>query len=87
MCHLWPETCYDERYHTSLANLVLPPLPWRVSLITTRLLPNVSATGPTNYWLVSGRGEHPVKRVGYPAASDWAPLLPILQSIRHKLGI
>jgi len=25
VCHVWPETCYDVRYHTSVANLVLLP--------------------------------------------------------------
>lgn len=24
-CHVWPLTCYDPRYHTSIANLVLVP--------------------------------------------------------------
>jgi len=24
-CHIWPRTCYDERYHTAIANLVLLP--------------------------------------------------------------
>lgn len=24
-CHIWPRTCYDERYHTAVANLVLVP--------------------------------------------------------------
>ena len=24
-CHIWPLTCYDERYHTTIANLVLLP--------------------------------------------------------------
>jgi predicted transcriptional regulator len=24
-CHIWPLTCYDERYHTAIANLVLLP--------------------------------------------------------------
>lgn len=24
-CHVWPETCYDERYHTAIPNLVLLP--------------------------------------------------------------
>jgi len=24
-CHIWPKTCYDERYHTAVANLVLLP--------------------------------------------------------------
>jgi hypothetical protein len=24
-CHVWPESCYDERYHTCIANLVLLP--------------------------------------------------------------
>jgi hypothetical protein len=26
-CHVWPGTCYDARYHTVLANLVLIPAP------------------------------------------------------------
>ena len=25
VCHVWPGTCYDERYHTSIANLILVP--------------------------------------------------------------
>lgn len=25
VCHIWPKTCYDERYHTMPANLVLLP--------------------------------------------------------------
>jgi hypothetical protein len=24
-CHIWPQTCYDERYHTAVANIVLLP--------------------------------------------------------------
>lgn len=24
-CHIWPETCYDARYHTSVGNVVLLP--------------------------------------------------------------
>jgi hypothetical protein len=24
-CHIWPLSCYDERYHTAVANLVLLP--------------------------------------------------------------
>lgn len=26
-CHIWPGTCYDARYHTVIANLVLIPSP------------------------------------------------------------
>jgi hypothetical protein len=26
-CHIWPGTCYDAQYHTSVANLVLLPRP------------------------------------------------------------
>lgn len=26
-CHVWPKTCYDSRYHTSIANLLLLPAP------------------------------------------------------------
>jgi hypothetical protein len=24
-CHIWPDTCYDERFHTAIPNLVLLP--------------------------------------------------------------
>jgi hypothetical protein len=24
-CHIWPKTCYDQRFHTAIANLVLLP--------------------------------------------------------------
>lgn len=24
-CHIWPQTCYDEKYHTAIPNLVLLP--------------------------------------------------------------
>lgn len=24
-CHIWPKTCYDARYHTSVANIILLP--------------------------------------------------------------
>ena len=26
-CHIWPQTCYDSRCHTAIANLVLLPRP------------------------------------------------------------
>lgn len=27
VCHVWPKSCYDARYHTAVANLVLLPRP------------------------------------------------------------
>lgn len=27
VCHIWPQSCYDHRYHTVVANLVLLPRP------------------------------------------------------------
>lgn len=27
VCHVWPRTCYDTRYHTALPNLVMLPSP------------------------------------------------------------
>jgi hypothetical protein len=27
VCHIWPQSCYDSRYHTAVANLVLLPRP------------------------------------------------------------
>lgn len=27
VCHVWPQSCYESRYHTAIANLVLLPRP------------------------------------------------------------
>jgi hypothetical protein len=75
VCHVWPETCYDVRYHTSLANLVLLPA----------ALAGVSDHDPTvaaclqyrAYELIGWHPEEasaPEMPPGYPRPNDWLSL-------------
>jgi hypothetical protein len=88
VCHVWPETCYDERYHTSLANLVLLPAP--LAGLSDHHKAVAACLQYRSYelfnWYPEGLSA-PVKPVGYPSASDWASARPIPQNVRNKFGI
>jgi len=88
VCHVWPETCYDVRYHTSLANLVLLPAP--LAGLSDHHRAVADCLRYRSYELFGWYPEEataPVKPVGYPSASDWAPPPPIPPSIREKFAI
>jgi hypothetical protein len=88
VCHVWPETCYDVRYHTGIANLVLLPAP--LAGLSDHHKAVAECLRYRSYELFGWYPEEAgalVEQRGYPPASDWAPLLPIPQSIRHKFGI
>jgi hypothetical protein len=88
VCHVWPETCYDVRYHTSLANLVLLPAP--LAGLSDHHRSVAECIRYRSYQLFGWHPEEacpPMKPGGYPAASDWAPFLPIPQKIRQKFAI
>jgi hypothetical protein len=72
VCHIWPKTCYDERYHTLPANLVL--LPRELAGLTDH---NQHIEDCLKYralelygWYPDGESE-PKKPVGYPG--NWRP--------------
>lgn len=69
-CHVWPETCYDARYHTVLANLVLVPAP--IVSLTDHDPAVIAALQYRSYELY---GWHPVEaaRPARPAAypTNW----------------
>ncbi|MES2641063.1 MAG: hypothetical protein V4850_16350 [Myxococcota bacterium] len=66
-CHVWPNTCYDARYHTVLANLVLVPAPL-VSL--TDHHPDVMAALQYRAWAAFGwrpaEAAEPLQPARYP---------------------
>lgn len=75
-CHVWPGTCYDTRYHTSLANLVLLPAP--LSGFSDHDERIAAILRYRSYELF---GWHP-SEVGAPAWPEsypeiWAPPIPI----------
>lgn len=67
ICHVWPNTCFDPRYYTCLANLVLVPAPF-VSLV--RHEPAVQAALAFRAYELYGwhPREHatPIRPEGYP---------------------
>jgi hypothetical protein len=71
-CHIWDETCYDVRYHTCLANLVL--VPSELSALTDH---NAEIQSVLKYrafevfgWFPEGE-EEPKKPSCYPSEDDW----------------
>jgi hypothetical protein len=77
VCHVWPETCYDVRYHTGLANLVLLPAP--LAGLSDHHETVAACLRYRSYELFGWHPEEvgpPLKPAGYPEASEWAPCDP-----------
>lgn len=83
-CHIWEKTCYDERYHTAIANLVLLP----------RALAGFSDHDPQvaqalKYRAFELYGWHPDEQsapkrpVDYP--STWRPAEPFSDTVQGAL--
>jgi len=65
-CHIWDRTCYDERYHTAIANLVLLPSP--LAGLTDHHAPTKKALQYRSYELYKWHPEEhplPIKPEGY----------------------
>src|SRR5262249_15595269 len=80
VCHVWPETCYDVRYHTSLANLVLLPAP--LAGLSDHHNAVADCLRYRSFELFGWCPEEvnaPLKPMGYPVTSEWAPVLPVPQ--------
>jgi hypothetical protein len=88
VCHVWPETCYDVRYHTSIVNLVLLPAP--LAGLSDHHKTVSECLRYRSYELFGWYPEEagpPMKPIGYPDVCDWGPCLPIPKNIREKLAI
>ncbi len=82
-CHIWEDTCYDERYHTVIANLVLLPRP--LAALTDHYAPTQNILKYRAYELYKWHpDEHatPVKPDGY--VSCWREPEPIPDILMRK---
>lgn len=82
-CHIWPKSCYNANYHTSLANLVLLPAP--LAALSDHE-PNIRAILQYRaYELYDWRPEGepaPDRPVNYPSSHHWRlPLSPSISCV------
>jgi hypothetical protein len=84
-CHIWPRTCYDERYHTLIANLVLVP---RALAGVTDHDPAVEAV--LQYRAFELYGWHPAEAPAPQRPSDypdeWRPPMPFSNAVARALA-
>lgn len=84
VCHIWEESCYDDIYHTTIANLILLPAPLQ-SL--TDFHPEVRVA--LKYRAYELYGWHPkskpipIKPASYP--SNWRAPLPFTDKIKKSI--
>ena len=84
-CHIWRDTCYNEQYHTAIANLVLLP----------RALAGLSDHDPAIQQALQYRAYElyqgwypahvgiPIKPAGYP--TQWREPMPFTEVVRKAL--
>lgn len=88
-CHVWPKTCYDDKYHTSIPNLVLLPAPLAG---LSDYDDGVAAT--LQYRAFELFGWHPLENSppdrpsSYPIEENWrpthAPTEEVLRALRDR---
>jgi len=83
-CHIYHDTCYDVRYHTCIANLILAP---RALESVTDHFPHVAACLAFralelySWW--PAEMKKPTKPDRYP--QRWQPAVPLSDAIRRKI--
>ena len=73
-CHIWPKTCYNERYHTAIPNLVLIPSAIAgLSDHSDEVKKTLQYRSFELYGWHSEKEPQPVKPKNYP--TNWQPIL------------
>jgi len=84
-CHIWPQTCYDVRYHTNIANLVLIPRP--IAGLSDHD-PDIQAALQFRSYELYGwypaECQPPVRPQFYPA--NWRQPMPFTPTVAKALG-
>ena len=86
VCHIWPNTCYDERYHTALGNLVLLPAPLasladhhtEIKLVLRFRSYELFGWHPAEF----ARPEQPKQ---YPPAEVWASPITVDRAVEQRI--
>jgi len=85
-CHIWPGTCYDTRYHTALANIVLLPAPLAGLSDYDTMISSILRFRSFELF-----GWHPAEVMTperpekYPNDEIWRPFIPIQPSILARI--
>lgn len=84
-CHIWPQSCYDSRYHTAIANLVLLPRPLAgLSDHDPEIQAALQYRAFELYgWYPQGRPV-PARPDFYP--SNWREPMPFSLAVKRSLG-
>lgn len=83
-CHIWPGTCYDHRYHTCVANMVL--IPKSISGLSDHDQHTIQCLKYRSFELYRWHPieeQPPTKPSRYPAV--WRDPMPITTAIKHAL--
>lgn len=86
-CHVWPSSCYDARYHTSIANLVLVPAP--LAGLTDHDAEVAAALRYRAFELYGWYPEEeqePVRPARYPCADAWRAAPALTTAVRNALA-
>jgi hypothetical protein len=84
-CHIWPMTCYDPRYHTAIANLVLLPRALAGLTDHDRHVQSVLQYRAFELYQWSPEGvQRPERPDGYP--DGWKPPLPFTPAVASALA-
>ena len=84
VCHIWPKTCYDKKYHTNIANLVLMPQAIAgLSDFHTEIQLALQFHSYELYHWYPENDKQPIKPKFYP--SKWLKPLPFTPAIENAL--
>lgn len=85
-CHVWPKSCYNVRYHTSLANIVLLPAALAgFSDYDDDIAEMLKSRSFQLFGWVPENEARPVRPASYPDELEWAPLRPVEKPVLQRI--
>lgn len=86
-CHVWPESCYDARHHTSIANLVLLPAPLASLTDYDREVSAALRYRAFEIYCWRPEGEtDPKQPARYPGPELWRPFPPVTDEVKARVS-
>jgi len=85
--HVWPLTCYDHRYHTCIANLVLLPAPIAgLSDYDSGIEEILKFRAYDLFGWHPGKEQPPQRPINYPDGKFWRPPPAFTEGVKKKLN-